>query len=157
NFFADQTLFIESANRIEIATRGEEEGARAEIEPEVKHAKHPHQNAAPQRNGPVRDHARAASAVTSFQTTNASLNMRSIDSRVGIDKKQDVATCGARASVARGSNLPSIDGYYASVSLCGDFRRCVGGRVIHHDDFVRTSGAGSSSADCLNRRCQLQL
>src|SRR5439155_445400 len=109
NFFADKIPLIEAANRIEISSAGKKKCTRAEIEPEVKSAKHADKNAAPQRNNSIRNYARAAACVTRPQGADRFDNMRFVYASIGVHEEEVLTIRGACAGITCGRNLASID------------------------------------------------
>ena len=84
--------------------------------------------------------------------------MRPVDSRVGIDKKQDLSLRRVCAGVAGGGDLAAIDRHDPGTGAGGDFGCSVGRRIIYHDYFVGLLRPGATGAmDCCDGRRQLHL
>lgn len=59
------------------------------------------------------------------------------DMRIGVDKNEAVAACGAGAGVADGADLTEADGDDAGAEVGGEGGGLIGGVIVDDDDFVR--------------------
>jgi len=87
NFFSDEELFIESADRVEVFSRGEEKRAGAEVERKVQCAESLCENLRPHRNSSPDNNPRAASGATFFKQVDCAADMLFVDPRIRIDKE----------------------------------------------------------------------
>jgi hypothetical protein len=87
DFFADEELFVETAGRVEILARREEEGAGAQIVREIKCAENLYEDARPKWNDAAGHDARASAGASRIKRRESIDNVSRMNLSVGVHKK----------------------------------------------------------------------